>query len=290
MIGLKKNLAFATEDKRLMIDSTDTELSVTDQCLLLGLPRSSYYYQPVGETELNLSLMRIIDEEYIENPTYGIRRMTCLLKKRGYSVNCKRVQRLMRCMGLEAIYPRKNLSQPHPSHKIYPYLLNGMQIEYSNHVWSTDITYIPMRTGFLYLVAIMDWYSRMLLSWELSNTLDSHFCINALENALDKFGHPEIFNSDQGSQFTSNKFCDVLNTKGIRISMDGRGRALDNVFIERVWRTLKYEEVYLNAYENGAEAERSISNFFIKYNSKRPHQSLRYFTPQEVYYGQKLLT
>ena len=273
-----------------MIDCQNEDLNIKEQCSLIGLSKSSYYYEPKGESELNLKLMQLIDEEYTENPFYGIRRMTEILKRKGYEVNIKRIKRLMRLMGLEAIYPRRNLSKPHPNHKIYPYLLNKVDIINVNQVWSTDITYIPMRCGFLYLVGIMDWYSRMVLSWELSNTLDSQFCIEALENALSKYGKPAIFNSDQGSQFTSIKFCEILSSNNIQISMDGRGRALDNVFIERLWRTLKYEEVYLNAYENGTDALNRISSFFIKYNSKRPHQSLEYFTPEEIYYGKKVLT
>lgn len=272
-----------------LVDPDDSSFSIRRQCALLGLPRSSYYYEPAGEGNLNLELMRELDELYIDNPSYGSRRLAELLKRRDYTVNRKRIQRLMKLIGVEAIYPKRNLSRSNCNHSIYPYLLREVKIERVNQVWSTDITYIPMKSGYLYLVAVMDWYSRMILSYELSNTLDCHFCISALECALDRYGQPEIFNSDQGSQFTSPKFCNVLKARDIQISMDGRGRALDNIFIERVWRTLKYEEVYLNAYENGSEAASRIGRFFDKYNIARPHQSLKYFTPHEVYFAQSNL-
>jgi putative transposase len=260
-----------------LIDAKHAELSVTRQCELLSLPRSTWYYQANGETEANLALMRRIDAQYLKTPFYGSRRMAEVLL-----VNRKRVQRLMRLMGIAAIYPKRRTTWPSSGHKIYPYLLRGVEITRPDQVWSTDITYIPLRHGFLYLVAVMDWYSRYVLAWRLSNTLDGRFCHEALEEAL-SLGRPEIFNSDQGSQFTAAAFTARLISRGIAISMDGRGRALDNVFIERLWRTVKYEEVYLKDYDGCREAERSLSSFFHFYCDERVHQSLGYRTPAEVY-------
>ena len=247
------------------------------QCELIGLSRSTRYYDPVGESEDNLLLMRRIDEQYLETPFYGSRKMAKVL---GY--NRKRIQRLMRLMGLQAIYPRKRTTWPGAGHKIYPYLLRNVAITRPDHVWSTDITYIPMQHGFLYLVAVMDWYSRYVLSWRLSNTLDGTFCLEALDEALAR-GQPEIFNTDQGSQFTATTYTSRLESCGIAISMDGRGRAIDNVFIERLWRTVKYEEVYLKSYETGWQAEDSLASYFRFYCHDRVHQSLGYRTPAEVY-------
>jgi putative transposase len=244
---------------------------------LIGLPRSSWYYQPAGESPENLALMRAIDEQYLVRPFYGSRRMADAL-----GVNRKRVQRLMRLMGIEAIYPKPKTTLRSAAHKIYPYLLRNVKILRPDQVWSTDITYIPMRHGYLYLVAVMDWYSRHVLSWRLSNTMDSQFCLDALEIALSA-GRPEIFNSDQGSQFTSTAFTSRLEAAGIAISMDGRGRALDNVFIERLWRSVKYEEVYLKDYVTAWEAEESLAAYFHFYCHQRGHQSLAYQTPAEVY-------
>jgi len=247
------------------------------QCELIGLSRSTRYYDPVGESEDNLLLMRRIDEQYLETPFYGSRKMAKVL---GY--NRKRIQRLMRLMGLQAIYPRKRTTWPGAGHKIYPYLLRNVAITRPDHVWSTDITYIPMQHGFLYLVAVMDWYSRYVLSWRLSNTLDGMFCLEALDAALAR-GRPEIFNTDQGSQFTATTYTSRLESCGVAISMDGRGRAIDNVFIERLWRTVKYEEVYLKSYETGWQAEDSLASYFRFYCHDRVHQSLGYRTPAEVY-------
>lgn len=255
---------------------------------MVGLPRSSYYYTPVGETEENLVLMRLIDEKYTEVPFYGVARMTAWLRHdKGCTVNPKRVRRLMRVMGLDAIYPKPNLSRSNPGHKVFPYLLRGVPVVRCNQVWSTDITYIRLRTGFLYLAAVMDWFSRYVLSWELSNTLENRFCIDALEKALAHHEAPEIFNTDQGAQFTSSSFTSRLLDREIKVSMDGRGRALDNVFIERLWRSVKYEAVYLADYATGLDTFRGLDHYFKFYNGSRRHQSLGYLTPAEVYLEQK---
>jgi len=268
-----------------MVDSDHVDgLSITRQCRLLSINRSSYYYRYTGETPLNLELMRLIDAQFLETPCYGARQMARHLRRLGYCVSRKRIGRLMRVMGLSPIYQRPNTSKPHPDHKIYPYLLRGMTIDAPNRVWCSDITYIPMRRGFLYLVAIMDWASRKVLSWRLSNTLDTEFCVAALEEALSRYGRPEIFNTDQGSQFTSFVFTNVLKDAGIKISMDGKGRWMDNVMIERLWRSLKYECVYLNAYETGSEVQKGIGRWLSLYNKKRPHSSLDDKTPYEAYW------
>jgi putative transposase len=264
------------------VEPAHGQISISRQCQLLGISRSSYYYQPCQESEENLELMRLLDEQYIVTPYYGIRRMRWFLGQKGYQVNHKKVARLLRLMGLEAVYPKPNLSKPNPAHKIYPYLLRGVKIERVNQVWSTDITYIPMSKGFMYLVAVMDWHSRFVLSWQLSNSLEVDFCLDALEESF-RYGQPQIFNSDQGSQFTSTAFTGVLAGKGISISMDGRGRALDNVFIERLWRNVKYEYVYLHAPCDGRELWEGIHDYFTRYNYYRPHQSLDYLTPAQVY-------
>jgi putative transposase len=261
-------------------------LSIVQQCELAGLARSSLYYEPVGDSAEDLELMRRIDEQYTRTPFYGSRRMAFELSKPGKKINRKRVQRLMQRMGLEAIYPKPRLSNPAPGHRIYPYLLRGVKIERPNQVWSTDITYIRLRGGFIYLVAVIDWYSRYVLSWEVSVTLDTGFCLSALDWAL-KDSTPEIFNSDQGAQFTSDEFTSRLKDRGIKISMDGRGRALDNVFVERLWRSVKWEEVYLKDYSGGADAIRNLSLYFYFYNHQRPHQSLNNQTPAAVYFGVK---
>jgi putative transposase len=244
--------------------------------------RSSFYYRPHGETAENLLLMRLLDEQYTRTPYYGIRRMTAWLQSLGKEVNHKRVARLLRQMGLEAVYPKPHLSRPNAEHKIYPYLLRGVAVERPNQVWSSDITYVRLRAGYVYLVAIMDWFSRYVLSWELSVTMESEFCVSALDRAL-QVGRPEIFNSDQGSQFTSVDFTRPLEAHGIRISMDGRGRALDNIFVERLWRTVKYEEVYLKDYVTVPVAVDSLAVYFRFYNGQRLHQSLGYRTPASVY-------
>ncbi len=272
-----------TRTERLaVLDRQTTDLPLTRQCQLVGLNRSSVYYQPVPTDTADLHLMKLMDKQYLQTPFYGSRKMVEWLATQGYVVNRKRVQRLMQRMGIEAIYPRPKTSKPVSEHKKWPYLLRGVAIERVHQVWSTDITYIPMPKGFLYLVAVIDWHSRYVLSWRLSNTLESGFCVDALGDALE-LGTPEIFNSDQGSQFTSEAFTGALLAKSIQISMDGRGRCLDNIFIERLWRSLKYEEVYLKAYEDGKQARAGISRYFRFYNEERLHQSLEYLTPRAVY-------
>jgi len=266
-----------------MIKVGNKKLTISKQCQLLNLSRSDYYYEYRGESKLNLALMNRIDEIYTDHPTWGSRKIRDYLRNEGHRINRKRLQRLMRKMGIAVIYPRKKLSTPHPDHKIYPYLLRGLDISYQNQVWCTDITYIRLNHGFVYLVAVMDWYSRKILSWELSVTLDKYFCIDALESAMRKYGKPEIFNTDQGSQFTSPSFTKILKENDIKISMDGRGRALDNVVIERFWRTLKYDEVYLKDYESVAGARMQIAAYIELYNSKRPHASLEGKPPNSVY-------
>jgi putative transposase len=265
-----------------LVEPDHDRIPVNRQCDLLGLCRSSYYYQPATETPLNLELMRVIDELYLKMPFYGVPRMTPLLRNMGYPINHKRVEHLMRIMGIQAIYPKKNLSKPDAGHQKFAYLLRGLHINRPDQVWATDITYIRMQAGFLYLVAVMDWYSRYILSWRLSNSMDTLFCIEALEEALVK-RQPEIFNSDQGSQFTSDKFVGVLQCRDIRISMDGRGRALDNIMIERLWRSVKYEEVYLKDYQTTREAYNGIKKYIYFYNNERLHQSLDYQPPVRIY-------
>jgi putative transposase len=276
----------STEEKRRCI-TPHPHLTLAQQCELLGLPRSTFYRQPAGETKWNLRLMRRLDELYLELPYFGSRKFAVLL---GWElrrpINRKRVQRLMRLMGIEALYPKPTLSRPAPGHEIYPYLLRGVVVSRPNQVWSTDITYIPMRSGFLYLVAIMDWFSRFVLSWDLSNTMEVDFCRSTLEAALHA-DRCEIFNSDQGAQFTSSQFLQPLKERSIRISMDGRGRALDNVFIERLWRSVKYELIYPGEFDSGAELWSALSRYFDHYNFHRPHQALAYRTPADVYLDQR---
>ena len=250
---------------------------------MLELKRSVYYYKAKPESKENLEIMRQIDEQYMKTPFYGVRRMCNYLRSLNYKINEKRVRRLMRLMGLEAIYPKPHLSKPDKEHKIYPYLLRGVEISHADKVWSSDITYIPLLNGFMYLVAVIDWYSRYILSWRLSNTLEESFCISALEDALSR-SKPEIFNTDQGSQFTSNKHTGVLEKSDILISMDSRGRALDNVYIERFWWSLKYEDIYLHSYTDGKALYKGIESYINFYNNERPHQSLGYRTPAEVYF------
>lgn len=267
-----------------MIDPKSKKMSIVNQCKVLDIPRSSFYYSPKSVSAEDLDLMRQIDEQYLNHPSFGSRSMRRFLEKKGYKINRKRVQRLMRQMGMEAIYPKPRTSKPHPSHKVYPYLLRGMVIDTPNKVWATDITYVPMKHGFMYLVAIMDWHSRKVLSWRISNTLDSDFCVSALEEAIGKFGTPEIFNTDQGAQFTAKIFTDVLESHDIRISMDGKGRCLDNVIVERLWWTVKYHFLYLWAFENGADLRKGLNKWFNFYNQERSHQSLDEKTPDDVYY------
>lgn len=267
-----------------MVDPTEPNLSIARQCRILNIQRSSYDYRPRPIKADDLELMRLIDEQYLKNPTWGSRSMRNHLRRLGYKINRKRVQRLMRQMGLEAIYPRPKTSRPHPEHKVYPYLLRNLNIERPNQVWCTDITYIPMKRGFMYLVAVMDWYSRKVLSWRLSNTMETDFCIEAVEDAIRRYGAPDIFNSDQGAQFTSVDFTALLKDNNIDISMDGRGRAQDNIFIERLWWTLKYNYIYLHSFENGADLREGLRGWFSFYNQERFHQGLDNLTPDEVYY------
>ena len=269
-------------ERRDIIDRGHSELSVVRQCELLDISRSSVYYNPVEASEYELGLMGLIDRQYLQTPFYGSRKMTACLRRQGHQVNRKRVQRLMRRMGIEAIYRRPNTSRRDSGHKVYPYLLRGLQIDKVNQVWATDITYIPMARGFMYLVCIMDWHSRYVLSWRLSNTLEADFCVDALEEALSSVV-PGIFNTDQGSQFTSEAFTSVLSNRGVQISMDSVGGYMDNVFVERLWRSVKYEEVYLKAYESAAEARAGIGAYLNFYNNERPHQALDYRTPAQVF-------
>jgi putative transposase len=270
-----------------MIEPWGSELSITHQCDLLGLSRSTYYYEPVPASNLDLSIMRAIDELHLEYPFYGYRRIHAhlqdILNADILPINTKKIRRLMQLMDIYTIYPKKNMSKRNLEHKIYPYLLRHVDINRGRQVYSTDITYIPMSKGFMYLVAVIDWYSRFILSWRLSNTLTTDFCIQAVEEAFEKFGKPEFFNTDQGSQFTSNDFISVLQNAEVKISMDGKGRALDNVFIERFWRTIKQEHIYLFAYDDGLDLFSGLSQYFNYYNNHRKHQSLNYLTPYQVF-------
>lgn len=268
-----------------MIDREHT-LSVKRQCQLLALNRSTVYYQRAAVSEEDLALMRRIDEMHLKRPFYGSRRIRDWLQDEGHEINRKRVQRLMRLMGIAALYPKRRTSQPGKGHKIYPYRLRGLAIERPNQVWASDICYVPMARGFAYLVAIIDWYSRKVLAWRLSNTLDSDFCVEALEEALQRFGTPEIFNTDQGAQFTSEAFTGMLRQAGVVISMDGKGRWIDNVFVERLWRSVKYEDVYLKAYESLPQLRVGLGEYFHFFNRERRHQSLNRHTPNQVYRGE----
>jgi putative transposase len=275
-------LPASIDAQRLLIDVDHPQLSISRQCELLGLNRSSYYYEPAVETQENLALMRVIDQQYTDHPDFGSRRMTIWLGERGHPVNRKRVQRLMRLMGLEAIYPKPKLSLPGQGHKIFPYLLRDVKIDRVDQVWSTDITYVPMQHGFMYLAAVIDWYSRYVIAWRLSNTLDGSFCLELLDEALGQ-GRPEVFNTDQGVQFTAEAFTSRLLSAGVAVSMDGKGRCLDNVFVERLWRSVKYEDIYLRRYETVPQLSKGLGRYFPFYNEERPHQSLDYRKPGQVY-------
>jgi len=266
-----------------MIEPHQKEISITKQCQLLNLSRSGYYYQPKGESESNLHLMRLMDEQHLKTPFYGSRKMTHYLQRLGHNVSRGKVRRLMKIMNIQAIYQKPNTSQKDQSHVIYPYLLRKRKITKPNEVWCTDITYIPMQKGFMYLIAIMDWHSRKVLSWRVSNSLDVRFCIEALEEALKNHPTPEIFNTDQGSQFTCKEFINILKNNNIQISMDGKGRWVDNVFIERLWRSFKYECVYLHAFKTGLELKQATEQWIDFYNYSRPHQHLKGATPNEIY-------
>jgi putative transposase len=266
-----------------MIEPKHPKLTVSRQCELLELPRSSYYRQPTPERDENLELMRVIDETYLAHPFFGSRQMRDWLRLQGYRVNRKRVQRLMRQLGLEAIYRKPNTSAPHPEHRIYPYLLKKLVIDRPNQVWATDITYVPIQGGFAYLCAVIDWHTRRVLAWALSNTLDATFCVQAVRRAMAEFGTPEIFNTDQGCQFTSAEFTQPLLAAGVKLSMDGKGRCLDNVFVERLWRTVKYEEIYLKSYTSLIDAHAQLDAYFTFYNEQRPHSQLGRRPPAHVY-------
>ena len=266
-----------------LIEPKHAQLSIVRQCALVSISRSSFYHRPVGETAETLGLMRLIDAQFLETPWYGSRQMARHLRRDWHAVGRKRVRRLMARMGLAPIYQRPRTTVPHPGHRIYRYLLRDLVVDRPNQVWCADLTYIPMRRGFLYLVAVMDWSTRKVLAWRVSNTMDTAFCVEALQEALARFGRPEIFNTDQGSQFTSDDFTDVLRGAQVRISMDGRGRWMDNVFIERLWRSLKYECVYLHAFETGSELRAGLTRWISYYNTRRPHSALGGHTPDEAY-------
>lgn len=268
-----------------MIDAADRKLSVSKQCKILRINRSTVYYKKLPIKSMDLEQMKLIDEQYLKTPAWGSRSMRNHLRRKGYKINRKRVQRLMRLMGLEAIYPKPKTSRPHPAHTVYPYLLRNLKIDRPNQVWAADITYIPMCRGFMYLVAIMDWYSRKVLSFRLSNTLDADFCVEALQEALQRYERPDIFNTDQGAQFTSEAFTDLLIDNRVKISMDGRGRAQDNIFIERLWWSLKHQYLYLWSFDNGTQLREGIQQWFEMYNKERSHQALDDMTPDEVYYN-----
>ncbi|MEL6229683.1 MAG: IS3 family transposase [Cyanobacteria bacterium J06627_3] len=271
-------------ERKAMVDATHDQLSIVRQCQLLRVNRSTLYYRPAKPSAANLTLLKLIDQQYLKTPFYGSRRMREYLREQGYQVNRKRVQRLMHQLGLQAIYPKPKLSKRHPDHTVYPYLLRGVEIVRVNQVWSTDITYLPVLKGHFYLVAIMDWFSRKVLSWQVSNTMDVQLCMAALNRALEQYPKPEIFNSDQGAQFTANAFTQRLKQSDILISMDGRGRCHDNIFIERLWRSVKWELIYIKAFDDGTHLMKEVKNWFNFYNQIRPHQSLNYRTPDEIYY------
>ncbi len=274
-------------EKRSCIDTSHESLSIGRQCELIELPRSSYYRKSSRnkESDENLVLMRLIDTEYTKHPFYGSRKMRNYLRRQGFKINRKRVQRLMRKMGLQSIAPKPNTSKPHPEHKKFPYLLRNMEITCPNQVWCADITYIPLPGGFVYLTAVMDWYSRYVLSWEVSVTMDSSFCVSSLESAFRRYGRPEIFNTDQGVQYTSKDFSSTILDNNVLLSMDGKGRYIDNIFIERLWRSVKYEEVYLKDYDSVSDLIKSLKVYFDFYNNERPHAGLEDMTPAEIYWG-----
>jgi putative transposase len=290
LTGSKKNLPLTSDDKKKLLDPGHQEISLRRQCELLGLNRSNVYYRPRERNAAKRKLLRLIDEIYTRSPYYGARKIAADLNRMnlGFAVDRKRIGRLMEEMGIEALYPKPKLSCPDKKHTKYPYLLKGVEIERINQVWGTDITYIPTKKGHVYLVAIMDWFSRYVVSWEVSNSLEAYFCIVALKRAFQKCGYPDIFNSDQGSQYTGDEFQNVLQASGrVRVSMDGRGRCMDNIFTERLWRSVKYEEVYTGEYENFPQARERLAQYLVFYNETRVHQALDYKTPAEVYFAQR---
>lgn len=281
----------SVSEKRQSIDPAHPQLSIQRQCELIGLPRSSYYRQTLDgqESPENLELMRLIDEEYTRHPFYGSRQIRNWFRQQGRKISRKRIQRLMRKMGLQSVAPKPNTSKAAPEHKVYPYLLGGIDVTFADQAWCSDITYIRMQGGFVYLTAVMDWYSRFVLSWEISVCMDSEFCVSALERALRRYGKPGIFNTDQGAQFTSRNFTGILENQEVKISMDGKGRAMDNIFIERLWRSVKYEEVYLKEYGSVEELRNALREYFEFYNYERPHQSFAGQTPAEIYRGEPMV-
>jgi putative transposase len=285
LTGSKKNLPLTSDEKKKLLDPEHQNISLRRQCELLGLNRSNIYYRPREGSSEKRKLLRLIDEIYTRSPFFGARRIAVVLNRMnlGFAVDRKRVGRLMEEMGIEALYPKPKLSRSAKEHVKYPYLLKGVEIKRTNQVWGTDITYIPTKKGHVYLMAIMDWYSRYVVSWELSNSLEAYFCVVALKRSLQRYGHPDIFNSDQGSQFTGEEFQNILQASGrVRVSMDGRGRCMDNIFTERLWRSVKYEEVYLKEYESIVQARENLAQYLVFYNEYRPHQSLNDKTPAEV--------
>jgi putative transposase len=270
-----------------MIDKQESSLSIARQCELVNVHRSGLYYKPCNETEENLTIMRLLDEHYFKTPFYGVRKLTILLKGQGFNVNRKRADRLMKLMGWQTLYRHKNTSEPDKQNRLYPYMLRGLSIKRANQVWAMDITYVPMRKGFMYLCAVIDLYTRYVVNWSVSNTMTAEWCKQVAEEAMEKYGNPEIFNTDQGSQFTSDVFIGLLKEREINISMDGKGRAIDNIFIERLWRTVKYEHVYLHVAEDGVQLYEGLSRYFLFYNQQRPHQSLGYETPEVQYLKKK---
>lgn len=267
-----------------MVEKEESEISIVRQCDLVGVCRSTLYYKPTGqESDLNLEIMQELDKQYMKTPFYGKRRMTTYLNMSGYNINIKRTSRLMQLMGLKALYPKPNTSLPDKEHEKYPYLLKDLDITHSNHVWATDITYVPMRKGFMYLMAIIDLYSRKVLHWSVSNTMEAEWCTEVLNQTISMYGTPKIFNTDQGSQFTSNIFTKTLKDNEIKISMDGKGRATDNIFVERLWRSVKYEDIYLKSYSNGLDLQKGLIDYFDFYNYSRPHSGLSNMTPAEVF-------
>ena len=271
------------QQRRQMVEIDNNNLSINKQCEVLQIHRSGLYYQPNGESQHNLDLMLEIDKIHLKWPYYGTRRMTAELQNMGYVVGRKLIRRLMRLMGIEVIYPRQNTSQPNKGHKIYPYLLRGLKIDHINQVWQMDITYVPMKRGFMYLMAVIDVHSRYVLNWSISNSMEATWCTQVVQQAIKKHGTPEIFNTDQGSQFTSELFTEMLLCNNIKISMDGKGRATDNIYIERLWRNVKQENIYLNAYETGLELYKGLEKYFYQYNNHRVHQALNYLKPIDIY-------
>lgn len=270
-----------------MVENEESSLSITQQCRILSIHRSGLYYKPCSESEENLTILRLLDEQYFKTPFYGVRKLTALLNQQGFTINRKRVKRLMELMGWQTLYRYKSTSKPDKQNRLYPYLLKGLKVTRANQVWAMDITYVPMRKGFMYLCAVIDLHTRYVVNWSLSNTMTAEWCKQVAEEAMESHGNPDIFNTDQGSQFTSEVFTELMKQRNIQISMDGKGRAIDNIFIERLWRTVKYEYVYLHAVEDGVQLYAGLNQYFAFYNHQRPHQSLEYKTPGSCYLKMK---